>query len=366
MTGETKKLGFGLMRLPRKDGAIDIPTTAAMADRFLAEGFTYLDTAYVYEGSEAAFRQAIGERHPRDSYTLADKLPSWHLSAERSPEQLFQESLDRCGVTYFDYYLLHNLNGQTAPKFDEYGCWDFLRRLTAQGKVRHPGFSFHGTPELLEELLNAHPEVEFVQLQINYVDWEDPRVASRRCYEIARAHDKQIVIMEPLKGGRLARPLPAAAKHLEDLGTGASPASYALRYAASLPGVLTVLSGMSDLPQMEDNLASFRDFRPLSDAERAAVLACRDAILSVETIPCTACRYCTAGCPAKIDIPGVFNACNSRRSYGDVSQTREQYDDAVRKGGRAADCVQCGQCESVCPQHLEIIELLRAASQVFD
>lgn len=362
-----KKLGFGLMRLPRKDGAIDVETVAKMAAAYLDEGFTYFDTAYVYEGSEEAFRKAVVERQPRERFTVADKLPAWHLSPTTPPEALFAESLRRCGVDTFDFYLLHNINERSAPIMDEYKVWDFVKRMRDEGKVKHMGFSFHGQPPLLEETLAKHPEVEFVQLQINYMDWEDAQVQSRVNYEIVRRYGKDITVMEPVKGGILAKPREDALAKLTALGTGASASSYALRYVAGLPGVRFVLSGMGTEAQMADNIATFRDFQPLSKEEEAAVFACRDAMLSTPTVGCTACRYCCEGCPMGINIPEIIKVYNRLLVYGDHPGPHDRYRDILNQGSAPASaCIACGQCESVCPQNLPIIETLQKASAILD
>lgn len=367
MNENKPRLGFGLMRLPRVDGQIDVEAVAGIANRFLEEGFTYFDTAYVYEGSEEAFRKAVVERHPRTCFTIADKLPSWALSETAGPEDLFNESLRRCGVDYFDYYLLHNINEHSAPLFEQYDAWAFVNRMVAEGKIRHLGFSFHGTPPLLEKTLTEHPEVEFVQLQINFVDWEDENVRAAENYAIVRAHGKNVTVMEPVKGGTLATLRPEAMEKLSALGTGDSSSRYALRWVGSLEGVKTVLSGMNTLEQMAENTATFRDFRPLDEAEQAAVLACRDAILSAPTVPCTACRYCCEGCPMQINIPEIIKCYNRILTFGDHGGPHYQYANLLEKGsGKAAGCLHCGQCEGVCPQRLEIIDILEKASALLD
>ncbi len=356
------RLGFGLMRLPKNpDGSIDVPQVCEMADRFLAAGGTYFDTAYVYDGgeSEKAFKAAVADRYPRGAYTLATKLNAAAASckdAESARRQLFT-SLERTGLEYFDYYLLHALQRTTYQKYIDYGLWDFVKEQKAKGLIRHLGFSFHADPELLEEILNAHPEVEFVQLQINYADWDNPGVASRRNWEICKAHGKPVVIMEPVKGGVLADPIPEVKAVFAGSGKDWSCAGWALRYAASLENLLTVLSGMSSLEQMDDNLRTMRGFEPLSREEQAVIQKAQEALNNDKSIPCTACRYCAEGCPRNIAIPEIFNVIN--RSKGSAAfRTVREYNIVTRGKGRAGDCIGCGQCESVCPQHLPIIRLL--------
>ena len=363
-----KRLGFGLMRLPKAGGAIDIEMTARMADEFIKRGYTYFDTAYVYEGSEEAFREAVAKRHKRESYTLADKLPGWVLLDDKRPEDIFEESLRRCGVEYFDYYLLHGIQPSRMPLYERYGCWEFCRRLKAEGRIKNFGFSFHGDPKLLERLLCEHPEVDFVQLQINYLDWESGIICARDNYETCIRHKKPIVIMEPVKGGMLAGLREDAASVLSELGTAESPASYALRFAASLPGIMIVLSGMSAEEQMRENLDVFDDMKPLSDSEEAALIRIRELMLSSPYIGCTACRYCCEGCPQHINIPEIFKSVNELLSLGEHQRPHMYYDILLEAGlsKRASDCIACGQCEAACPQHLEIIELLKKASEMLD
>ena len=359
---DTFKLGFGLMRLPKlADGSIDVPQVCEMADRFLAAGGTYFDTAFVYDGgrSEAAFKAAVADRYPRTAYTVATKL---HATAagchdEQSAKQQFYTSLERMGAGYFDYYLLHAIQRVNYQKYDEYRLWDFVQEQKAKGLIKHWGFSFHADSELLEELLTAHPEAEFVQLQINYADWENPGVASRRNWEICRAHGKPVVIMEPVKGGVLADPIPTVKAALDQSGKGWSYSSWAIRFAAGLDNLITVLSGMSDLSQMDDNLRTMKDFAPLNAEEMQAIHAAQEALNADKSIPCTACHYCTEGCPMGIVIPEIFNVINRRRGSAEFRTVRE-YSIVTQGKGKASDCIQCGQCEAACPQHLPIIRLL--------
>ena len=361
------RLGFGLMRLPKNpDGTIDIPQVCEMADRFLAAGGTYFDTAYVYDNglSEAAFKAAVADRHPRESYTLCTKLNAFmQCHDEQSAKQQFYTSLERTGAGYFDFYLLHALQRNNVQKYNNYRLWDFVAEQKAKGLIRHYGFSFHADPELLEQLLQEHPEVEFVQLQINYADWENPGVASRRNYEICQKYGKPVVVMEPVKGGILADPIPQVREILRAANPEASCASWALRFAAGMDNLLAVLSGMSNVAQMEDNLRQMSPFRPLDASEMEVIAQAQKALDAAQAIPCTACRYCTKGCPMNIPIPDIFTVYNRREGSPHFRTVRE-YTIVTTDKGKAADCVQCGQCESVCPQHLPIIELLEKCREM--
>lgn len=367
MSEQTKgKLGFGLMRLPKTNEAIDVPQVCEMVDHFLAAGFTYFDTAYVYDGSEVAAKAALVDRHPRASYTLATKLHVGKCANAEEARRELETSLARTGAGYFDYYLLHALMANNVDKYEEFGLWDFVRELKANGTIRHYGFSFHDSPELLDKLLTEHPDVDFVQLQINYADWENPEVKSRACYEVARKHGKQVVIMEPVKGGALANP-PEQVKALFDAAKpGASYASWALRFAASLDGVLAVLSGMSNLEQVDDNLATMSDFQPLNDAEQKVIQQAQHILGNSAAIACTACHYCTAGCPKKIAIPEIFAAANKQLANGQKAEAAAAYAAATAEGGKASACIHCKQCERICPQHLPITDLLGRCAAMFE
>ena len=298
-----KKLGFGFMRLPHVGDEIDLEQVKKMVDLFLSRGFTYFDTAYVYDGgkSEEAMREALVKRYPRDSFTIATKLPLWNVGTSFDDfRRLTDTSLQRLGVDYVDFYLVHNINNN---KYEECNVWEYMKELKAEGRAKHIGFSFHGTPELLEKVLSEHDEAEFVQLQINYNDWDSPNIASGKCYEIARAHHKPVVIMEPVKGGSLATLTDEVAAPFRALDPNASNASFAIRYAASLDGIIAVLSGMSTLAQVEDNVSFMDDFKKLDDRERAAVAEVVENLAKVKTIPCTSCKYCVEGCPMSINIP---------------------------------------------------------------
>ena len=360
------KLGFGLMRLPKKGIGIDVDQTGAMADKFLAAGFTYLDTAFVYPGSEAAAKKAIVDRHPRESFLLASKLNATIAVTERAAKKQFATSLGRSGAGYFDHYLLHALQENNVRRYDKFHLWDFVLDKKEQGLIKHVGFSFHGKPALLDQLLKDHPEVEFVQLQINYADWENPDVVSRANYETARKYDKGVVIMEPVKGGRLADPPEEVKKLFKDYAPDASYASWAIRFAASLDGVITVLSGMSNMEQMENNLSFMGDFKPLNDEEQQIIAQAQKILGNSAAIPCTACHYCTEGCPQNIPIPDVFAAANKQLSGGQMAQAKEAYAAAVKDAGKASDCIACGQCERACPQHIPVIENLKKCADMLE
>lgn len=362
-----KKLGFGLMRLPKVDGMIDVEQVKTMVDTFIQAGFTYFDTAYVYDQSEEAFQEAVVKRYPRKSYTIADKLPAWKINEKGDVEKIFQESLQRCGVDYFDYYLLHAILGNRSTLFEEFGAYDFCLKMKEEKKILHFGFSFHGTPELLEEILIKHPEVDFVQLQLNYLDWDNAMIASRKNYEICRKYHKQIIVMEPVKGGMLANLKPEIANIFKE-HSNHSPASFALRYVASLEGVCMVLSGMSNMQQVEDNLQTFTDLQPLSLEESQLVEQVKNEILKSTVVGCTACRYCCSGCPKKINIPELFKIYNQLLNDGKVNLAKECYQNLIAKSlsNHASSCIGCGKCESVCPQHIEIIAELKKISRFFD
>lgn len=363
------KLGFGLMRLPMADGEVDLPQTCKMVDRFMEKGFTYFDTAYGYlEGkSEAAAKAALVDRYPRDSFQLATKLPAW-AGAKTAEEarQMFWTSLERTGAGYFDFYLLHNVGEERTHFFDDYDIWNFLKARKDEGLIRHLGFSFHDKAAALDEILTKHPDMEFVQLQINYADWENILIESRACYEVAQKHGKPVIIMEPVKGGALSELPEDLAAEFRALDPAASISSWAVRFAASLPGVVTVLSGMSNVEQMEDNLKTMADFRPLDEAEQAAVERVRKKLESIPHIGCTSCRYCVKGCPQEIPIPALFKAMNNYLIHGNLQSAKGNYAFATRDGQFASTCVQCGQCESVCPQHLHIIEELQRVAQTLE
>lgn len=364
---EIPKLGFGLMRLPKKVIGTDIEQTKLMVDRFMNAGFTYFDTAYVYIGSEEAAKKSLVERYPREAYTLATKLNVFMMAPnEKAAKNQFYTSLERTGAGYFDYYLLHALMDNNYTKYDKFHIWDFVKEQKEKGLIKHYGFSFHGSPKLLEKLLTDHPDVEFVQLQINYADWENPEVASRANYEIARRHGKSIVVMEPVKGGTLANPPAAVKKLFDDYDPNMSYASWAIRFAASLDGIMTVLSGMSSLEQMEDNLSYMKDFKPLNDEEQKIIQQAQRIMGNSSTIPCTACRYCTKGCPKNIPIPEIFSAANKEIGNGQRDEALSDYKKAVEGVGKASDCINCKQCERACPQHIKITDHLKKCAEMLE
>lgn len=363
-----KKLGFGLMRLPKAGEAIDVEQTKQMVDLFMDAGFTYFDTAWAYAGSEDAIREALVERYPRESFQLATKAAPW-IGCESREDAVAQleTSLRQTGAGYFDFYLLHNLGEFRTHFFDQWGMWDWIAEKKAEGVIRHAGFSFHSTPEELDELLSAHPEMEFVQLQINYADWDNPAVQSRRCYEVARKHHKPVIIMEPVKGGMLANPPEQVASVLRAAEPNSSVASWAIRFAASLPGVITVLSGMSDVAQMQDNLSYMRTFETLTDAQRATIERAQHELAKIPLIPCTRCNYCAKVCPNEIGISGTFTAMNMHTLYGDLETAKKERTWQVDRHGKrpADDCIKCGRCEQACPQHIKIRDELARSIELF-
>lgn len=366
----TPKLGFGLMRLPKtKDGKIDLEQTKQMVDRFMEAGLTYFDTAYVYDDgdSERAAKAALVDRYPRESFTLATKLCAWMgAHDEKSAKQQFYTSLERTGAGYFDYYLLHALQAGNYKTYDKYHIWDFVKEQKEKGLIKHWGFSFHATPDILDQLLTDHPDAEFVQLQLNYADWENPDVTARENYEVARKHGKSIVVMEPVKGGVLANPPTKVQEIFRQADPKASFASWAIRYAASLDGIITVLSGMSNLEQMEDNLSYMKDFRPLNAHEQQAIRKAQEAINGVKSIPCTGCHYCTGGCPKQIPIPEIFAARNRQLVWGQLQEGQAAYDQLAAKGNVASDCIGCGQCERACPQQIKVIQRLKECAAALE
>lgn len=365
------KLGFGMMRLPVDGdimtGVVDVPQVCEMVDAYMKRGFNYFDTAYMYHGgkSEEVAREVLVKRYARDSFYLADKMPVWMLKSKEDRDRYFNTQLERVGVDYFDFYLLHDIeDGSNYENAVAYDCFEWGKQKKAAGEIKQFGFSFHGKPELLEKVLAERPEIDFVQIQLNYADWDSPVVQSGRLYEIMRKYNKPIIVMEPVRGGMLANLAPDIAKMMTDLRPTATPASWALRFVGSLEGVVTILSGMSNKEHVEDNLNTFTNFEPLRDAEHKVLKDVVAAMATIPTIPCTDCRYCCDGCPAEIQIPEVFKAVNALRMYGEDLRPHLFY--ARIPGGRAKDCSGCGQCEDVCPQHLGVMELIKEASSKLD
>ena len=360
-----KKLGFGCMRLPiigDKTENIDFDTFSKMVDTFMGQGFTYFDTAYPYhnEKSEEAVRKCLVERYPRDSFLLADKMPVWLVKTNEDYQKIFDTQLERTGATYFDFYLLHALNKERFDFLQETGGFEFGTKMKAEGKVKNLGFSFHDSAEVLDEILTAHPEVDFVQLQINYFDWNSINVQSGDCYAVAEKHNVPIIVMEPVKGGTLANLIGKPAELLQELNPEASYASYAIRFVASLPNVMMVLSGMSTMEQMLDNTSYMKDFVPLTSKEKDVIKKVTSALEEMKSIRCTSCQYCVKGCPKQIRIPSIFTVYNMSMQFGITDSIRRQYLEVTgEERGKASDCIACGKCEQQCPQHLPIRELLK-------
>ena len=368
---KTKKLGFGLMRLPVLNGngeEIDIDQVCQMADHFLQQGFTYFDTAYPYHNgfSERAVKKVLVERHPRDSFLLADKMPIYKLNEPKDAPAAFEEQLERTGAGYFDFYLLHAMSADRLQKVKDCQVWSYLLKEKEAGRIRRLGFSFHDSPEVLDRILTELPEAEFVQLQINYADWEDEEVQSRCCYEVAQKHGKPVIVIEPIRGGSLASEKSVCAPLLKEADPEASLASWALRFVASLPGVAMVLSGMSTLEQLEQNVALFSTMKPLTNEEQALLLQAGEVLRSAGAIPCTGCKYCVEGCPAEINIPSILDLLNEYDRFGSLEAAKRSYGFRTRGKGLASACVSCGQCLDICPQHIESAVHMARAAELFE
>ena len=362
-----KNFGFGMMRLPMTEDGVDIPQTCRMVDAFLEAGFNYFDTAHGYIGgkSELAVRDCLTSRHPRDSYILTDKLSPNFFKTEADIRPYFESMLEACGVEYFDFFLLHSLNAGNYPHYTGNRAFEIAAEFKAEGKVRHVGISFHDTAEVLDRILSEQPAIEVVQLQFNYLDYEDERVQSRLCYEVCVKHGKPVIVMEPVRGGSLVNLPQAGQDVIASLGEYSS-AGYAIRYAASFDNIFMVLSGMSNMEQMQDNIRSMKEFSPFTEEEYAAVAKIADIIRAIPTIPCTGCKYCVDGdhCPMSINIPSLFSAENKARRFN-TEDARGHYNWVTSKGGKPVDCIECGACEEICPQQLPIRQLLREIGERF-
>lgn len=362
-----KNFGFGCMRLPMNGDQVDIAETTRMVDEFLAQGFNYFDTAHGYIGgkSELALKECLTSRYPREAYSLTDKLTDSYFKTETDIRPFFESQLEACGVDYFDFYLMHSQNADNFKKFKACRAYETAFALKAEGRIRHVGLSFHDRAEVLDQILTEYPQIEVVQIQFNYLDYDDIAVQSRKCYEVCRKHGKPVLVMEPVKGGSLVN-LPEEAKKVLDDLHGGSPASYAIRFAAGFPGMMMVLSGMSDLEQMKDNLSYMRDFKPLNETELAAVNKVKEIFHKMNMIPCTVCRYCVEGCPKQISIPDLFAIMNIKQLHHDWNADYYYEEVHTAPGRRASDCLKCGKCEKICPQHLPIRKLLEEIAKEFD
>lgn len=367
----TPKFGFGCMRLPLTDPedqtSIDIDQFKQMVDTFIEAGGTYFDTAFVYHqgASESALKQALVDRYPRDAYTVATKCLAWAAESEEEAKGNLAISLKRLGLDYVDFYLLHNVGGTRTAKFDEYGMWEFAQEKKREGLIKHVGFSMHDGADALDELLSAHPEMEFVQLQVNYLDWDDPVVEAKRCMEVAERHGVPVIVMEPVRGGRLADLPERAAQVLRDAAPDAGLASWAYRFCWHLPNVVTVLSGMSTLEQAKENAASFKTDKPFTPEEQAALDEAIAALKSVPTVPCTNCRYCVKECPQNVKIPEILGLLNLELMVEDRQFVKGLYSWQAA-GGRASECIACGACEAMCPQSIDIIDQLALAAEHYE
>lgn len=361
-----KNFGFGCMRLPMKDGEVDTEETSRMVDTFLENGFNYFDTAHGYlDGkSELALKDCLTGRYPRDRYLLTNKLTNSFFQKQEDIRPFLESQLEACGVAYFDFYLMHAQNAEVFKYFKECRAYETAFELKAEGKIRHVGLSFHDRPEVLEQILTEYPKIEIVQIQFNYVDYDNPTVQSRACYEVCRKFGKPVIVMEPVKGGNLVNLPEKAAEILRELH-GGSAASYAIRFAAGFPGIRMVLSGMSSLAQMQDNISYMKNFVPLNKRELAAIEDVQEVFNGLHLIPCTACRYCTDGCPQHIAIPDLFATMNSKKLYKDWNADY-YYGMHTGPGRRASDCLKCGKCEKACPQHLPIRQLLEDVAKEFE
>lgn len=362
-----KRLGFGCMRFPMIGEEVNVDETRKMIDTFMEAGFNYFDTAHGYIGkrSETVLRECLTSRYDRDSYVLTDKLSGFFFKSEEEIRPLFETQLEATGVDYFDFYLMHAQNSENFLHFKKCRAYEIAFELKKEGKIRHVGISFHDSASVLDRILTEYPEIEVVQIQLNYLDYNSPVIQSRLCYEVCEKHNKPVIIMEPVKGGNLVK-LPEEAKAVFDSLGDASYASYAIRFAAGFPKVINVLSGMSDMAQIEDNIAYMKDFKPLNQTELSAIDKVLEIYSKMQLIPCTACQYCVDGCPAQISIPGIFAIMNSKQIYKDWNADFYYNTVVTKNGARASACIKCGKCEKICPQGIEIRKLLSEASAEFE
>ena len=358
--------GFGCMRFPMKDNEVDYEETTRMIDSFMENGFNYFDTAhpYINEKSEPTLRECLVKRYPREDFVLVNKLTTYFFEKEEEIIPLFEKQLEICGVDYFDFYLLHAQDARLFAKYKKCRAYEHAFEFKKQGRVKHVGISFHDKAEVLEQILTEYPEIEVVQIQFNYLDYDDIGIESKKCYEVCVKHGKPVIVMEPVKGGNLVN-IPAEAQKIFDELKGGSNASYAIRFAASFEQIMMVLSGMSNMEQMEDNISYMKEFKPLSEEEFEAVFKVRDMISAQGLIPCTGCKYCMDVCPQKIAIPDLFSDLNAKTIHN-YWNSDCYYEIHTQNGGKASDCVKCGKCEKICPQHLKIRELLAEVAEAFE
>ncbi|MDE7100607.1 MAG: aldo/keto reductase [Anaeroplasmataceae bacterium] len=365
--GVKKNFGFGFMRLPMKDKEVDYEELNKMVDTFLENGFNYFDTAhgYVEKKSEIAIRESLAKRYKRESFILTNKLTNFFFTKQEDIRPFFESQLEACGVDYFDFYLMHAQSKENFAFFKKCHAYETALEFKKEGKIKHFGISFHDTADVLDQILSEYPQIEVVQIQLNYVDFDDAAVQSRKCYEVCRKYNKPVIIMEPVKGGNLVN-LPSDAQKIFDDLHGGSNASYAIRFAAGFDGVFMVLSGMSNMEQMLDNISYMKDFKPLNEKEKEAIDKVCDVFKNMHLIACTACRYCVAGCPKHISIPDLFSCMNTKNIYHDWNANYYYSNVHTKFGGKASDCIECGKCESACPQHLPIRKLLKAVAKEFE